>query len=137
MLGNLGADAQTQKAVEKFAGAIFAQQETTDKDLSTEAAAGEVPVLVVSYTYGNAKTEMNANRVALQHVGGGGFFSQEKSGGNSGSGDLAGIGDEAYVAGGSMMLVRKGNTIARFMYVSCPCSTSNIVPLARNVAARL
>lgn len=138
MLGNLGADAQTQKAVEKFAGAIFAQQEATDKDLSSEAATGEVPVLVVSFNYGNAVTEMKMNRGAFQRVAGGDPFSQGKAAaGNSGSGDLAGIGDEAYVVGGSMMLVRKGNTIARFMYVTCPCNTGNIEPLARSVAGRL
>lgn len=138
MLGNMGADAETQKAVEKFAGAIFAQQQATDKDLSAEAATGEVPVLVVTYTYGNAITEMKMNRGAFQHAAGGNPFSQERaSPANTGSGDLAGIGDEAYVAGGSMMLVRKGNTIARFMYVSCPCNTTNIEPLARSVAARL
>jgi hypothetical protein len=133
MLGKLGADPETQKAVQKFAGAIFAQQEATDKDLSAEAASGEIPVLVVNYTYGNARAEMNVNRSAYQRASAGSQGNAE----NTGSGDLEGIGDEAYVAGGSMLMLRKGNTIARFMYVSCPCNTSSIEPLARSVAARL
>jgi hypothetical protein len=132
MLGNLGADEKTQKAVEKFAGALFAQQEATDKDLSAQAASGEIPVLVVNYNYGNAIAEMKMNRGAFQHIGGGASNAQ-----SSATGDLSGLGDEAYVAGGSMLLVRKGNTVARFMYVSCPCNTSNILPLARSVASRL
>jgi hypothetical protein len=131
MLGNMGVDAQTQKTIQKFAGALFAQQEASDKDLSAEAAKGEIPVLVIDYSYGNATAEMNANRGAFQRVTGG------STANSSASGDLSGIGDEAYVAGGSMLMVRKGNTVARFLYVSCPCNTSNVEPLARSVAAHL
>ena len=36
-----------------------------------------------------------------------------------------------------VIMVRKGNTLARFMYISCPCNTDNIKPLARTVASRL
>lgn len=36
-----------------------------------------------------------------------------------------------------MLMLRKGNTAARFMYVSCPCNSNSIKPLARLVAARL
>jgi hypothetical protein len=138
MMGNLGADSQTQKTIEKFASAIFAQQEQSDKNLSAEAATGEIPVLVVNYTYGNAVAEMKMNRGAFQRLGGNTPPSEDKTTAqNSGTGNVAGIGDEAYTAGGSMLLVRKGNTVARFMYTSCPCNTSNIEPLARSVASRL
>ncbi len=135
MLGGLGADAQTQKTIQKFAGAIFAQQEASDKTLSAEAATGEVPVLVVSFTSGNAPLEMKLNRGALAAV----TPSENQNAGpqNTGSGNLTGIGDEAYVAGGSMILVRKGNTVAHFTYISCPCNTGNIKPLAQMVASRL
>jgi hypothetical protein len=125
MLGGMGADAKTQQMAQKFAGGLFSQQEATDKSLATQAATGEIPVLGLSFTAGHAALEMKANRTAFQHIGGGA------------SGDLTGIGDEAYVAGGGMMLVRKGNTVVHFMYVSCPCNTDNIKPLARMVASRL
>jgi hypothetical protein len=36
-----------------------------------------------------------------------------------------------------MLIFRKGNTLARFMYASCPCNTDNIKPLARLAAGRL
>jgi hypothetical protein len=81
---------------------------------------------------------MKMNRGAFQRIDGAAASSEGKTNAaNSASGNLSGIGDEAYVAGGSMMLVRKGNTVARFMYISCPCNTSNILPLARSVASRL
>jgi hypothetical protein len=135
MLGGLGADAQTQKTIQKFAGAIFAQQEASDKSLSAQAATGEVPVLVVSFTSGNAPLEMKLNRGALAAVT---PSENQKAGAqNTGPGDLTGIGDEAYVAAGSMMLVRKGNTVAHLTYISCPCNTGNIKPLAQMVASRL
>jgi hypothetical protein len=125
MIAGMGADAKTQQMAQKFAGGLFSQQEATDKSLAAEAATGEVPVLGLSFTAGNAALEMKANRTAFQHIGGGA------------SGDLTGIGDEAYVAAGGMMLVRKGNTVVHFTYVSCPCNTENIKPLARMVASRL
>jgi hypothetical protein len=125
MIGGMGADAKTQQMAQKFAGGLFSQQEATDKSLAAEAATGEIPVLGLSFTSGHAALEMKANRAAFQHIGGGA------------SGDLTGIGDEAYVAGGGMLMVRKGNTLARFMYISCPCNTDNIKPLAQMVASRL
>jgi hypothetical protein len=137
MLGGMGADAQTQKTLQKFAGAIFAQQEASDKSLSAEAATGEVPVLVISFTSGNAQMEMKMNRGAFSRVAGAEPSGNQKAGAQTSTGDLTGIGDEAYVAGGSMILVRKGNTVAHFTYISCPCNTGNIKPLAQMVASRL
>ena len=132
MIGGLGADAKTQKTIQKFAGGFFAQQEANDKSLSAEAATGEIPVLVVSFTSGNAQAEMKMNRGAFKYVTGGSGTAS-----SSGSGDLDGIGDEAYLAGGSMIIFRKGNSVAHFTYISCPCNTDNIKPLAKLVASRL
>jgi hypothetical protein len=132
MIGGLGADAKTQKTIQKLAGGLFAQQEANDKSLSAEAATGEIPVLVVSFTSGNAEAEMKMNRGAFKYVTGGGGTAS-----SSATGDLDGIGDEAYLAGGSMIIFRKGNTAAHFMYISCPCNTENIKPLAKIVASRL
>jgi hypothetical protein len=133
MLGGLGADPKTQQMAQKFAGGLFSQQEATDKSLAAQAATGEIPVLVLSFTAGHAAMEMKANRGAFQHLTAGSAANAT----NSATGDLTGIGDEAYVAGGSMLMVRKGNTMVRFMYTSCPCNTDNIKPLAQMVASRL
>jgi hypothetical protein len=135
MLGGMGADAKTQKMAQKFAGALFAQQEAGDKSLSAQAATGEIPVLVLSFTAGHAAAEMKMNRGAFARIApmGSGHESVAKTA----SGDLPGIGDEAFVVGGSSLMLRKGNTMARMMYNSCPCNTSNIEPLARTLASRL
>ncbi len=134
MLGGLGADPKTQKLAQKFAGGLFAQQEANDKALAAQAATGEIPVLVLSFTAGHAEMEMKMNRGAFQYIKGGNTGANAA---NSATGDLTGLGDDAYVAGGSMLMVRKGNTVARFMYTSCPCNTDNIKPLAQMVVSRL
>jgi hypothetical protein len=125
-------DDKTKKTIEKFAGTLFAQQEAQDKDLSAQAAKGEVPVLVISFTVGNAAAQMKLNRAGFGYVTGGAGSAK-----SSGSGDLDGIGDEAYLAGGSMIMVRKGETIGRFIYTGCPCNTDNIRPLAKLAATRM
>lgn len=132
MIGGMGADAKTQKTIQGLAGGLFAQQESQDKTLSAEAAKGEIPVLVVGFTVGNAEAQMKLNRSSFKYVTGG-----SGSAASSDTGDLDGIGDEAYLAGGSMLMVRKGETIARFMYTGCPCNTDNIKPLAKLAASRL
>jgi hypothetical protein len=136
MLGAQGADAQSQKMVQKFAGAFFAQQEAGDKDLKAQAATGEIPVLGLIFTAGHAQMEMKMNRGAFQHIMAG---APAGPGGaaKTGTGDLTGIGDEAFVAGASSIMLRKGNVMARLMYVQCPCNTDNVIPLARMLAARL
>ncbi len=131
-LAGPGMDAKTQKTIQGLAGGLFSQTVAGDKSLSAEAAKGEVPVLAVSFTVGNAEAQMKLSRSSFKYVSGG-----AGSAASSGTGDLDGIGDEAYLAGGSMLLVRKGETIARFIYTGCPCSTDNIKPLARLAANRL
>jgi hypothetical protein len=131
-LGGPGVDAKTQKTIQGFAGGLFSQQEAQDKDLSAQAAKGEVPVLVLSFTVGNAEAQMKLNRSSFKYVTGGAGSAK-----SSGSGDVDGIGDEAYLAGGSMLMVRKGETIARFMYTGCPCNTDAIKPLAKLAASRM
>jgi len=71
MLGGLGADPKAQKQIQKLAGGFFAQQEATDKALSAEAKTGEIPVLALRYTTGNAEAEMKMNRGAFTYVTGG------------------------------------------------------------------
>lgn len=36
-----------------------------------------------------------------------------------------------------MILLRKGNVMARMVYISCPCNTDNVKPLAKTLADRL
>jgi hypothetical protein len=127
--------AQQQKMMQQITGAFFKQQESSDKDLSKQAATGEVPILSVSFSSGNAEMEMKLNRMAFNHLKAGN--ADGKTTDQLASGDLDGIGDEAYEMGGTGLIVRKGQTVARFMFPYCPCDANAIKPLASSLANKL
>ena len=124
---------QQQQMMQQFAGAFYKQQESADKDLSKEAATGEVAILAVSFTSGNAELEMKMNRMAFNHIS----QSDGKSTDQTATGDLSGIGDEAYEMGGTGLIMRKGNTVVHMMFPSCPCDANAVKPLLATVASRL
>jgi hypothetical protein len=131
-------DPKTQQMMQQITGAFFKQQEASDKSLSAEAATGEVPVLNVSFSSGNAELEMKMNRMAFNHISQSGMVSTEgKTTDQVATGDLSGIGDEAYEMGGTGLIVRKGKVVAHFMFPYCPCSADAIKPLAAKVASQL
>jgi hypothetical protein len=126
---------QQQKMMQQVAGAFFKQQEASDKDLSKEAATGEVPILSVSFSSGNAEMEMKLTRMAFNRLGGGN--ADGKTTDQKATGDLDGIGDEAYEMGGTGLIVRKGQTVARFMFPYCPCDANAVKQLAASIANKL
>jgi len=125
MLGAKGADEKTQKMIQDFAGGIFKSMPQEKQDQGTDAS-GNVPVLSVSVSDSeSAMSEMKLNAKVLKNLGGG------KTGQ-----DLQ-IGDEAFVSSDSMIMIRKGDKIVRIMYMTCPCGTAEIKPLAAKLAAAL
>lgn len=50
---------------------------------------------------------------------------------------LPGIGDQAFVSADGMMMVRKGKTLIRIIFVSCPCGMEQVKPLAKEIADAL
>lgn len=131
-------DPKTQQMMQQITGAFFKQQESSDKDLSAQAATGEVPVLTVSFSSGNAELEMKMNRMAFNHLKQGGMASTDgKSTDQVATGDLTGIGDDAYEMGGTGLIVRKGKVVAHFMFPYCPCSADAVKPLAAKLASQL
>jgi hypothetical protein len=124
LLAGKGASPAAQQMAEKIAGAFFQQQQNSDKNLSAEAATGEVPVLTLSFSRGNAAAEMSLNEKMMRNLG-------------SGPQPVEGVGDQAFSLAETSMTFRKGDTLVRLMYPECPCNTQSITPLARKLAARL
>lgn len=123
--GQRGADKATQERLQEFAEGIFAQQQKNAEAADPNAAV-ETTVLSISFDQGSAEAQMKLDSKVLGALGPA-----------SGSSKIAGIGDEAFVAADGMMLVRKGDTLVRITYISCPCSTIQIEPLAKKLAAAL
>jgi hypothetical protein len=121
MMASKGADAQQQKMIQGIAGGLF---KSMDKDGKSEIDSnGNVPVLSFSLEKQAVDGEMGLNRTVLAGMPGGHI--------------LTGIGDEAFDAGDSMIMVRKGDMLVRIMYTTCPCNTDAVKPLARKLADAL
>ncbi len=123
MPGANNADAKTKQMVQGMAGGLFKALQSEhpndkpDKD-------GKVPVMSFSIDTNSAETQMELNEKIL-----GGLGPREAP--------IDGIGDHAFDAAGSMMMVRKGDKLVRIMYSMCPCGVDAIKPLAKKLADRL
>jgi hypothetical protein len=124
MMAAKGADKKTQGMFEQFAGSVFnnmPKNATTD----AESTDGNVVVFTFSIDNNSAREQMHSNAKVL-----GGLGSEAQQ-------PLDGIGDEAFAEADSMIMVRKGDKLIRIMYMSCPCSTDAVKPLAKQLAERL
>jgi hypothetical protein len=125
MGGKRGADRGTQEKFQKLVEGIFGAQQKNAEEADPNGAI-ETTVLSVSIDQGSAEAQMKLDSKVLGALGP-----------VSGSSKIAGIGDEAFVAADGMMLVRKGDTLVRITYISCPCNTEQIEPLAKRLVAAL
>ena len=78
---------------------------------------------------------MKMSRMAFNSLKGGN--ADGKTTDQSATGDLDGIGDEAYEMGGSGLIFRKGQTVVHMMFPECPCDANAIKPLAASIANKL
>lgn len=122
MARDRGADAQAQNAFQNFAAAIGKSQPSSSRE-ETSDKNGNVPVLVVGIDDNSADEEMRLNKATVGRL--------------PGSQVLPGIGDEAFDTGNAMMMIRKGNKFIRIMYMTCPCNTDAVKPLAQKLVASL
>ena len=115
-----GADKKTQGLFEQFAGVVAESTPKTATDLET--ADGNAVVFNFSVDTNNAEEQMrlNAKFLGLGAIGG--------------INPIEDIGDEAFSKADSMMMVRKGDKLIRIMYMSCPCTTDAVKPLAKKLA---
>ncbi len=122
MVADNGADKKTQEIAEKFAGGMFSMFQA-DKPASEQDPSGEVPVFTFALDQNAADAQMRLNAKVLGNLG-------PQQG-------LPGIGDQAFVSADGMMMVRKGKTLIRIMYITCPCGMEQVKPLAKEIADAL
>ena len=122
MLGDRGADKKTQQMAEQFAGGIFKMTQES-RAPSPQDASGEVPVFNFGLDQNDAEAQMRLNAKVLGNLG-------DQQG-------LPGIGDQAFVSADGMIMVRKGKTLVRIMYLTCPCGLEQVKPLAKEIADAL
>jgi hypothetical protein len=122
MVADKGADKKTQEIAEKFAGGMMNMFQA-EKPASEQDTSGEVPVFGFSLDQHGAEEQMRLNAKVFGNLG------NEQG--------LPGIGDQAFVSADGMILVRKGKTLVRIMYVACPCGVEQVKPLAKEIADAL
>jgi hypothetical protein len=123
MLKGRGVDAQQRETIEKLASGFFGSMPNQAKE-ETQDANGNALVLGISVDSNGAAMQMELNRRVF-----GRLSPDAKS--------FEGIGDEAFAAAGSMMMIRKGDKLIRMMFTSCPCTVDEIKPLAQKLARAL
>ena len=122
MMAARGADQKTQQMMQQFAGGL-GKAFQSEKPASEQDTSGEVPVFSFSVDQNAAEEQMRLNAKVLGNLG-----DQE---------GLPGIGDQAFVSADGMIFVRKGKNLVRIMYITCPCGTEQIKPLAKEIADAL
>jgi len=122
MAGDQGADKKTQQIAEQFASGIFKMTQE-DKTPSKQETSGEVPVFNFSLDQNAAEEQIRLNAKVLSVLG-------PQQG-------LPGIGDQGFVTADGMIMVRKGKTLIRIMYLTCPCGVDQVKPLAKKIADAL
>lgn len=117
-----GADKKTQQVFQQFAGGMFKEFQG-ERPPSEQDKSGEVMVFNFSVDENAAEEQMRLNAKGLSVLG-------DMQG-------LPGIGDQAFVSADGLIMVRKANKLIRIMYLTCPCGTEQVKPLARKIAAAL
>jgi hypothetical protein len=122
MIAARGADKQTQQTIQKFAGGMFNVFQS-EKPASEQDTSGEVPVFSFSVDQNAAEEQIRLNAKGLSILG-------DQQG-------LPGIGDQAFVSADGMIMLRKGKNLVRIMFITCPCNTEAVKPLAKEIADAL
>jgi hypothetical protein len=122
MVADNGADKKTQEIAEKIAGGMFTAFQA-ERPAAEQDNSGEVPVFTFSLDQHAAEEQMRLNAKVLGNLG-------PQQG-------LPGIGDQAFVSADGMVIARKGKTLIRIMYITCPCGVEQVKPLAMKIADAL
>ncbi|HLV87936.1 MAG TPA: hypothetical protein VKV39_13215 [Candidatus Sulfotelmatobacter sp.] len=122
MTASRGADKKAQQAIQTFATGMFKEFQS-ERPRSEQGTAGEVLVFNFSVDQHAAEEQMRLNSKGLSVLGD--------------MQNLSGIGDEAFASSDGMIMVRKGTKLVRVMYVTCPCGTEQVKPLAKKLADSL
>jgi hypothetical protein len=122
MAASRGADKKTQQMLQQFAGGMFKGFQN-ERPQSEQDKSGEVMVFSFSVDQHSAEAQMRLNAKTFSIIG-------DTQG-------LPGIGDQAFVTADGMILVRKGNKLVRIIYLTCPCGTEAVKPLAKEIADAL
>ncbi|MGB6897968.1 MAG: zinc ribbon domain-containing protein [Candidatus Acidiferrum sp.] len=95
-----------------------------DSDQSVPRHPGESPVFIFTVDNNSAAAQMSLSRATLGRLG-------------PGLVTIPSLGDDAFDVGSAMIMARKGDRVVRILYMMCPCTTDDVVPLAKKIVANM
>lgn len=110
-----------RQMMESFAKAVG---HSNDSLQSGPRHPGEAPVFMFSVDNNSAAAQMSLSRATFGRMGP--AFTPIPS-----------LGDDAFDIANGMMMIRKGDRIVRIIYMMCPCTTDDVVPLARKIVSNM
>lgn len=110
-----------RQMMETFAKAVG---HSNDSQQSAPRHPGESPVFIFSVDNNSANAQMSLTRATFGRMGP--AFTPIPS-----------LGDDAFDVANGMIMVRKGDTIVRIIYMMCPCTTEDVVPLAKKIVGNM
>lgn len=122
MVGDEGGNKQAQDIAQKVGSGMFSMLQSQEP-ASEQDGSGEVPVFSFTVDQHAAEEQMRLNAKILGNLG-------PQQG-------LPGIGDQAFVSADGVLFMRKGKTLVRILYLSCPCGIEQVKPLAKEIAGAL
>jgi hypothetical protein len=121
LLNKKETDESQRQMMESFAKAVG---HSNDSQQSAPRHPGESPVFMFSVDNNSATAQMSLTRATFGRMGP--AFTAIPS-----------LGDDAFDIANGMMMVRKGDTLIRIIYMMCPCTTEDVVPLARKIVSNM
>jgi hypothetical protein len=97
--------------------------------MDTGIGSGNVPVLSLSVSdSANAIAEVKLHAKVMKNL---------VASASAPAGEDLDIADQAFVSSDSIIIVRKAGKVIRIMYLTCPCGTKEVIPLAKKLLQSL
>jgi hypothetical protein len=101
------------------------RQPTTYVTVTAPRHPGEAPVFAFIVDNNAPKVQMGMTRTAMNRLSPGTVT------------ELTAVGEDAFDLGGALIMARQGNTVVRAMYLNCPCTTQEALPLVRKIVSNI
>jgi hypothetical protein len=121
LLNKKETDESQRQMMESFAKAVG---HSNDSQQSAPRHPGESPVFMFSVDNNSAAAQMSISRATFGRMGP--AFTAIPS-----------LGDDAFDIANGIIMARKGDRLVRIIYMMCPCTMEDVVPLARKIVGNM
>jgi zinc-ribbon domain len=125
LLNKTQSTASQRREMETMARSFFHSSNRQTGMASAPRHPGEAPVFIFIVDNNAAKMQMGITRTAFGRISPGTLT------------NLNDVGEDAFDMGNALIMVRQGDNLVRVMYMSCPCTQDDALPLVRKIVASI